>query len=517
MLTALSPLIFSEVFADSFVVDFNQEQYKIGDSLTILGEIFDFKMPIIALSIYDPNGKILSANNLEISPQNTFSKTISLDSPFYEKIGEYMVKLDYGQISENYYFDINNEFSEPKILVEDFEKPEIILLYTDKKQYTDKDFIKITGLVSKLDSPTVLIGVYDPFGTPEGFYFGFIDSNLEFSTNFLVKDGVNFRVDGTYSIKAYYAETEAMSFFDYYKDPQSVIEHTIEEITKVSSNKIIFDTNNVSSDEKIIKKEKNDVNYNSINENSIIQNDIQKTSIVKTQNSEIKKVKPINEKNTLKKIIPKNEIKKQTNLTIEDIELGKLLNQINLKCDSSTFTDTISYYDGMGPALYRLCKFDSSLSFFNDSLITNPNDVKILVNKGSTLGKLGYFSEAILYYDQAINIDPNFLPAKNNKANALANLGNTDDAISLYNEILTKNSHYITARKNLEIILSETSQIHNVVDTVDKFEIKNIVNHKPSLSEKTILFDSKKQKPTNFFDEVSLVFSSLGSLFGFLN
>jgi tetratricopeptide (TPR) repeat protein len=508
VLTALSPLIFSEVFADSFVVDFNQEQYTIGDSLTILGEIFDFKMPIIALSIYDPNGKILSANNLEISPQNTFSKTISLDSPFYEKIGEYMVKLDYGQISENYYFDINNEFSEPKILVEDFEKPEIILLYTDKKQYADKDFIKITGLVSKLDSPTVLIGVYDPFGTPAGFYFGFIDSNLEFSTNFLVKDGVNFRVDGTYSIKAYYAETEAISFFDYYKISPSIIDDTIqntieekikenkhvEEKIEESFDEIISESTNISLDKKIITEEK---------------------TIEKITNHKIEEVKPIGQKNNSKKIIVKIENKKQTNLTVKDIELGKLLNQINLKCDSSIFTDTISYYDGMGPALYRLCKFDSSLSFFNDSLITNPNDVKILVNKGSTLGKLGYFSEAILYYDQAINIDPNFLPAKNNKANALANLGNTDDAISLYNEILTKNSHYITARKNLEIILSETSQIHNVVDTVDKFEIKNIVNHKSPLSEKTILFDSKKQKPTNFFDEVSLVFSSLGSLFGF--
>ncbi len=193
-----------------------------------------------------------------------------------------------------------------------------------------------------------------------------------------------------------------------------------------------------------------------------------------------------------------------------------MLNQINLKCDSSTYTDTISYYDGMGPALYRLCKFDSSLNFFNDSLVENPNDVEILVNKGSTLGKLGYFSEAIIYYDQAINIDPNFLPAKNNKANALANLGYSDDAISLYNEILVKNPHYITARKNLETALSETSQIHNLVDGMDEFETKNTVNQKHSLSEQTILFESK-QKPTNFFEEVSFVFSSLGSLFGFLN
>jgi len=499
VLTALSPMILTEVLADSFVVDFNQEQYKTGDSLTISGEILDFKMPIIALSIYDPNGKILSANNLEISLQNTFSKTISLDSPFYEKIGKYMVKLDYGQISENHYFVMKTEFSEPEILVEDSEKPEIILLYTDKKQYADKDFIKITGLVSKLDSPTVLIGVYDPFGTPEGFYFGSIDSNLEFSTTFLVKDGVNFRIDGTYSIKAYYAETEAISFFDYYKIPliiDETIQNTIEEKIKESLDEIISDNENISLDKKIITEEK---------------------IIEKIINYKIKEAKSIDKKNNSKKIIVKTEIKKQTNLTVEDIKLGKLLNQINLKCDSSTFTDTISYYDGMGPALYRLCKFDSSLNFFNESLIDNPNDVEILVNKGSTLGKLGYFSEAILYYDQAINIDSNFLPAKNNKANALANLGNTDDAILLYDEILTKNSDYITARKNLEIALSETSQIHNVVDTIDKFETKNTVNPKSSLSEKTILFDSKKQKTTNFFEEISLVFSSLGSLFGFLN
>ena len=531
VLTTLSPLILTEVFADSFVVNFDKQQYNRGDSLTISGEIIDFGMPVIAISIYDPNEKILSANYLEISPQKAFSKTISLDSPFYEKIGEYMIKLDYGQISENHYFVIENEYSEPKILVKDFEEPEIILLYTDKKQYTDKDFIKITGLVSALDSPTVLIGVYDPFGMPTGFYFGSIDSNLEFSTSFLVKAGVNFRVDGTYSIKAYYAETEAMSFFDYYKVPESVIEDTIkdtieektkenkhiEEKIEESSDEIISYTTNISSHEEIINKEKTNANYNPVSENSTIQNDKKEISIEKTKNFKIKEAKFIDEKNSSKKIVLKTEIKRQTNLTVDDIKLGKLLNQINLECDSSTLTDIISYYDGMGPAMYRLCKFDSSLNFFNDSLIDNPNDVKILVNKGSALGKLGFFSEAIMYYDQAINIDPDFLPAKNNKANALVNLGKFDEAISLYNEILAKNTHYLTARKNLEIVLSETPQIHNVVDMIEESETKNIVNQKYSLSEKTILFESKKQKSTNFFEEISFVFSSLGSLFGFLN
>jgi len=368
--------------------------------------------------------------------------------------------------------------------VEDFEESEITLLYTDKKQYTDKDLIKITGLVSTLDSPTVLIGVYDPFGMPTGFYIVSIDSDLEFSTSFPVKAGVNFRTDGTYSIKAHYAETKATSFFDYYEILQPVIEETIKEpvepIEESVEDEIISDVTNISLDKQIIKEESND-NYESVKKNPIISNP--------------------------KKITLTTELKKHDNLTVEDIELGKLLNQINLKCDSSTFTDTISYYDGMGPALYRLCKFDSSLNFFNDSLINKPNDVEILVNKGSTLGKLGYFSEAIIYYDQALSIVPDFLPAKNNKANALANLGNFDEAILLYTEILVKNPNYTAAEKNLEIALSKTVES----------ETENVVYQQSALPEKTISFEIKKQKPTNFFEELSLVFSSLGSLFGFLN
>ena len=542
VLTTLSPIIIIEIFADSFVMDFDKPQYSLGDTLIISGEIFDFGMPIVAMSVYDPDGKILSANNLEISPQKTFSKSILLDSPFYEKIGKYMIKLDYGQISQNYYFVIESEYSEPEIFVKNFEEPEIILLYTDKKQYTDKDIIKITGLVSALDSPTVLIGVYDPFGMPAGFYFGKIDSNLEFSTSFLVKSGVNFRIDGTYSIQAHYEETEAMSFFDFYKNSQLIIENDIKdedsknknlkEETEESFNQIVSNVPYVSSPEKIIYQEDTGVDSNSIDdsliidnsqshtlndyENQIIQNKVEETFTKKIKNAETKEIKIINKKNDLKKIMSKIEIKKQTNLTIEDIELGKLLNQIKLKCDSSTFTDTISYYEGMGSALYRLCKFDSSLNFFNESLIENPNNVEVLVNKGSTLGKLGHFPEAIVYYDQAIKIAPNFLPAKNNKANALANLGNYDDAILLYREILEKNPDYIAAKNNYEIALSLTPQISDIIDQPLNDYDENTIFQKPLLSEIPDPLNYQKQKPTNFFEEVQNVFSNLGSLFTFL-
>ncbi|MGH1567898.1 MAG: tetratricopeptide repeat protein, partial [Nitrosopumilus sp.] len=229
MLTVFTPMIFNEVFADSFSVHFDKEIYDLGDSLSISGKINQLGMPVIAMSIYDPDGKILSANNLEITSEQKFSKTIPLESPFYEKTGQYLVKFDYGQTSENHHFEIKKEFSEPEILIEENTPSEILLLYTEQKQYNDKDVIKIIGQVSVMDSPTVLIGIYDPFGMPTGFYFGTIDSNLEFTTSFLVKDGVNFRVDGTYSVKAHYGESEAVSFFDYSKTPKTIIEDPVAE------------------------------------------------------------------------------------------------------------------------------------------------------------------------------------------------------------------------------------------------------------------------------------------------
>ncbi|NND86524.1 MAG: tetratricopeptide repeat protein [Nitrosopumilus sp.] len=510
VLTALFPAIGVIAFAESFDAYFDKELYWTGDLLTISGKIFDYGMPIIAMSIHDPDGKILSANNLEISSEKTFSKTIQLDSPFYEKIGQYKIKLDYGQISQNYFFTIDDDITEPEIFIEEFVEPEIILLYTEKLQYTDNDVISITGLVSTLDSPTVLIGIYDPFGMPTGFYFGTVNSNLEFSTNFLVKSGVNFRVDGTYSIKAHYGESEAISFFDYYENLESVIDNSIPD--EVIPDEVIPEPTIITPKEIEIITKPADDNKNS-NPDSIIEvdvgKDIEKTS--STDDSSIIKTNP-------KKIPTKTVIEEHDNLSVEDIELGKILNQINLECDTSSLTDTITYYDGMGPALYRLCKFDISLSFFNESLIDNPNNVEILVNKGSALGKLGYYSEAITYYDHAIKLDPGFLPAKNNKANALSNLGHFNEAVMLYTEILEKNPSYLTARQNLEFTLYENSKIQNTIQpSVLKEKFENIVYEEHVENNKINSVPSEKQKPSAFFEEIGSVFSSLGSLFGFFN
>jgi hypothetical protein len=218
VVTVLSFTLNSEVFADGIFVEFDKSKYNTGDTLHFSGSIPEFSMPIVAVSIYDPNGKILSANNLELDAEGNFSKSISLDSPFYDIPGDYMVKINYQKISQEEFFTISGEIPPPDPILVEKIKPEIILLSTEKEIYTDGENLKITGIVSSLESPTVLIGIYDPFGTPAGFYFGTVDNNLEFSTSFLVKAGVNFKVDGVYSIKAHYAEMEAITNFEFYEE-----------------------------------------------------------------------------------------------------------------------------------------------------------------------------------------------------------------------------------------------------------------------------------------------------------
>jgi len=493
MFTAILPLV-SSAYADTISVEFDKEEYAIGDSLSVSGQISDFSMPVIAFSIFDPDGKILSANNLELDSEGNFSKIILLDLPFYEKTGEYKIKLDYGQISQNEFFviigDIVETLTAPIEII-----PEIISLTTDKSTYTDQDTVTISGTVSSQVTPTVLIGIYDTFGTPAGFYFGQINSDLEFSTSFLVKSGVNFKIDGTYSIKAHYAEKEKIVFFDFFKIiPETVEQETVEQETV----------------------EQETVEQETVEQETVEQETVEQETVESQPIQEIIEPELIEQSVESKPIESELDDTTFTNLSIEDIELGKILNQINLDCDPSIFVDMISYYDGMGPALYRLCNFDSSLNFFVDSLIQDPNDVKILVNAGSAIGKLGDFSKAIFYYDLALDVDSSFLPAKNNKANALANLGNLDDAILLYQEILDENPT-VTTQKNLKTALSLVENSQNKINTLVQTPVENIDSQESTLVEKNSQINNEKQKPVDFFEQVNSVFSSFSTFFNFLN
>jgi len=392
---------------------------------------------------------------------------------------------------------------------------EVITFDSENSIYTDNDVIFISGSVSSIDTPSVLIGIHDPFGMPTGFYFGNIDSNNEFSISFLAKAGVNFKIEGKYDATAYYGDSKKMVFFNFVEslddeifETEIIEESTPDEIIEESTPDEIIEestpneTIEESTPDEII--EESTPNETIEDDMTIIKESEIKANIKDDVLQETKIKNDINDKkNNIVAQVPTN------NLSVEDIELGKLLNQIALNCDQNEYTDTISYYDGMGPALIRLCKYSEAIFYFDEDLKNAPNDVEILTNKGAALSKLGYFEEAILYFDSALETDSSYVPALNNKGNALSQLGKSEEAIDVYNLAMKLNSenkilkeNFEKSKTNIPLQQNHEETSENTVQQIDEnnndnFKIKN------------------NDSPSSLFEKIGNIFSSIGSIFGF--
>ena len=117
------PTLIVPIFAEdaSLILETDKAEYEIGDSLVISGFVEERKMPVVALKIFDPSGGILSANQVDLEDDNTFSKTIQLDSPFYDEIGTYSITIDYGKLDAQANFDMINDIGDDSILDDDFD------------------------------------------------------------------------------------------------------------------------------------------------------------------------------------------------------------------------------------------------------------------------------------------------------------------------------------------------------------------------------------------------------------
>jgi len=365
---------------------------------------------------------------------------------------------------------------------------EVITLESAKSVYTDNVIIYISGSVSSVDAPSVLIGIHDPFGMPTGFYFENIDSNNEFSTSFLAKAGINFKIEGKYDATAYYGDSKKIVYFDFVEslDDEIFETETIEEPTPNETIEEPIPNETIEDNLIIIKESQIEAN---------IQDDVLQETKIKNY---------INDKknNTVAQV-------STNNLSVEDIKLGKLLNQIALNCEQDEYIDTISYYDGMGPALIRLCKYSEAISYFDEDIKNAPNDVEILTNKGSALSKLGHFEEAILYYDSVLAIDSSYVPALNNKGNALSQLGKFEEAIDVYNLGMKFNSDNKILKENFEksMIKIPLHQYHEETSENTDHQIDKNNNDNFNIKNNNSI--------PNLFEKIGNIFSSIASIFGF--
>jgi tetratricopeptide (TPR) repeat protein len=467
------------VFADSIMIETDKEQYATGDIALVTGHVANRSMPMIAMLVFDPDGEILLVDSVDVQSDGMFVKTISLDSPFYDKTGLYLIAVEYIDDSAFTIIEVKSNTVQapppPKVV------PKVVELKTEKKSYYDNEFVAITGAVSAISESTVLIGIYNPDGSPAGFYVVDIGSNLRFSTSFLAKDGINFKTVGKYSVKAHYANTALETTFDFLGLPPA------------TQKPIQQESKNVPDEPKKVRTEPT------------------------TPQRQPQNTTPAEQ--------PRTEPEQTDNLSIHDEELGRMLNDIMLNCDSSEFKDAIVYGNGMGPALMRLCKYEQAISYF-DAMPNASNIIETYSNRGSALAKIGHYDAALDYYDAALDLDPDFAPALNNKANLMMQQGKISQAISMYDAALKSDPNNTVAKKNLEkakIRQAELNRVETKLHSIEDSEIRQetstdvdfaLSEWKGLESTSTNIEAASHEPKEDFFEKITSVFSTIGAALG---
>lgn len=577
----------------TITISTDKASYFTGDSIIISGEISQKKMPLIAIKVFDPEGLILGAYNVEIN-ETKFSKTIEADIPFYEIPGLYSVTADYGKLkAETEFFIENDSYDENEIQIDDPPEeptilPQITSLKTDKETYQDNDTIKIDGKVSIVSIPQVTISIFDASGNPTGIYLASVNPDLSFSTSFPAKYKTNFKSEGSYTVTAQYGGPEtrqsaAIKFVEK-KDntpttipppvttptpgntplpnnqPQNSFLFSESDLTLLANwhylegsdndlanfflelsarNVIDLDMNDGLSKNLLVKwidknKEKLDTKIDELFEGKISEksfvafvNESLNSYMKKSTPAQIPQNTPIENPPTPKQISDKEsqveESKKKTrpifidpkieNQDIVDESITHVSSSVN--CKENPYDDVITYYDNLGPALAKLCKYEEAISQYEQTLKVEPKNIHALTNKGSALANLGKYEEAILYYNKALELNSQNVIALNNKGNALANLGKYQEAIAVYNNALQIDPEYDVVIKNknkVPVLLPIPSS-----PSESPSDIILISNHEVARQEPQLVVENEK-KSNDFVSQLAEALSSIGdsfiSLFG---
>ena len=159
-------------------------------------------------------------------------------------------------------------------------------------------------------------------------------------------------------------------------------------------------------------------------------------------------------------------------------------------------------------SLLKAERFQEALPYLDKILEIDPNNMPILLNKGSVLIALDRSDESITYFDRLLKIEPNNIKGLTSKAAALANIGETQSALDLYDKILSidKNNEKIESEKARLLSITPTISIHGDFgkDEESKYDIHLRVTVRNSQGELISVIESKSGRymPVSFTDQV---------------
>lgn len=168
----------------------------------------------------------------------------------------------------------------------------------------------------------------------------------------------------------------------------------------------------------------------------------------------------------------------------DDLELlfNKAINSFQI----GEFEQAISYLDqileidpnnldalrGKGSALFELGRIEEAVTYFDNVLETDPNHIDTLLNKGVSLTELGRNKEAIQYFTKVLEIEPDYDFSKHNLAKSLKSLYNRVDG---YVEIMIYDSQDRLVNYFIKPELS-ILKIKPAFDMVDDWPVKKTIN-----------------------------------------
>jgi len=154
-------------------------------------------------------------------------------------------------------------------------------------------------------------------------------------------------------------------------------------------------------------------------------------------------------------------------------------------------------------------RFQEALPYLDRILNDDPDNVTILLNKGSVLIALDRSNESITYFDRLLKIEPENIKGLTSKAAALANIGETQKALDLYDKILSIDidNEKIMNEKARLLSITPTVSIHGTIGEDSKeseYDIHLRVTVRNPAGELVSVVESKSGRylPVSFTDEV---------------